>query len=29
VDFITGAYRWYNGESERLNLLNAGATVTF
>ncbi len=29
VDFITGAYRWYNGETERLNLLNAGATVTF
>lgn len=29
VDFITGAYRWYNTESERLNMLNGGATVTF
>jgi hypothetical protein len=29
LDFITGAYRWYNGETERLNMLNAGATVTF
>jgi hypothetical protein len=29
VDFITGQYRWYNGETERLNVLNGGATVTF
>lgn len=29
LDFINGAYKWYNGESEKLNVLNAGATVTF
>lgn len=29
LDFISGAYRWYNSESERLNLINAGVTVTF
>jgi hypothetical protein len=29
LDFINGAYKWYNGESEKLNLLNAGVTVTF
>jgi hypothetical protein len=29
LDFINGAYKWYNGESEKLNLVNAGATVTF
>lgn len=29
LDFINGAYKWYNGESEKLNLINAGATVTF
>lgn len=29
LDFINGGYRWYNGESEKLNLLNAGVTVTF
>jgi hypothetical protein len=29
LDFINGGYKWYNGESEKLNLLNAGATVTF
>jgi hypothetical protein len=29
VDFMNGAYRWYNGESQKLNVVNAGATVTF
>lgn len=29
LDFINGAYKWYNGESEKLNMLNGGATVTF
>jgi hypothetical protein len=29
VDFFTGQYRWYNAESERLNMLNGGVTVTF
>ncbi|HKY38735.1 MAG TPA: hypothetical protein VJN18_22485 [Polyangiaceae bacterium] len=29
VDFITGTYNWYNGESQRLNMLNGGVTVTF
>jgi hypothetical protein len=29
LDFINGGYKWYNGESEKLNMLNAGATVTF
>lgn len=29
LDFISGAYRWYNSESERVNLLNGGVTVTF
>lgn len=29
VDFITGEYKWYNTESERLNMLNGGVTVTF
>ncbi len=24
VDFINGAYKWYNGESEKLNMLNGG-----
>jgi len=29
LDFINGAYKWYNGESESLNMLNGGVTVTF
>lgn len=29
VDFIRGTYRWYGSESQSLNVLNAGATVTF
>jgi hypothetical protein len=29
LDFINGAYKWYNGESEKLNLINGGVTVTF
>jgi hypothetical protein len=29
VDFINGGYRWYGGESQKLNVINAGATVTF
>jgi hypothetical protein len=29
LDFMNGAYKWYNGESEKLNMLNGGVTVTF
>jgi hypothetical protein len=29
IDFINGVYKWYGGESQKLNVLNAGATVTF
>jgi hypothetical protein len=29
LDFINGAYRWYNGESQKLNVVNVGTTLTF
>jgi predicted porin len=29
VDFINGAYKWYGGEKQSLNVLNAGVTLTF
>ena len=29
VDFMQGAYKWYNGEHQKLNVLSGGATVTF
>ena len=29
LDFMNGAYRWYGGETQGVNVLNAGATVTF
>ncbi len=29
LDFMTGTYAWYNGESQTLNLVNGGVTVTF
>jgi hypothetical protein len=29
LDFIHGAYKWYGGERQKLNVINAGATVTF
>jgi hypothetical protein len=29
LDFINGAYRWYGGEKQSVNVLNGGVTVTF
>ncbi|HVY31734.1 MAG TPA: hypothetical protein VHB79_34600 [Polyangiaceae bacterium] len=29
VDFMNGTYRWYNGESQKVNVFNAGVTATF
>lgn len=29
LDFMNGGYRWYGGETQGVNVLNAGATVTF
>jgi hypothetical protein len=29
IDFINGAYKWTNGESQKLNVINGGLTMTF
>lgn len=29
IDFINGAFKWYNGESQKMNTISAGATLTF
>jgi hypothetical protein len=29
VDFMNAGYRWYGGETQAVNVVNAGATVTF
>lgn len=29
VDFMNGAYEWTNGEHQKLNVVNAGVTLTF
>jgi hypothetical protein len=29
LDFINGAYKWYGGESQKLNVLNGGVTMAF
>jgi hypothetical protein len=29
IDFIQGGYKWTNGESQKLNMINGGVTVTF
>lgn len=29
LDYINGGYRWYGGESQKLNVINLGTTITF
>lgn len=29
LDYFNGAYKWSNGEKQKLNVINAGVTVTF
>ena len=29
IDYINGGYKWAKGESQKLNVLNGGVTVTF